>query len=49
MNPLQITITIILVLLGVTFGITYLVRAKYYQKIDLLDQEKKRRAEKSTL
>lgn len=40
MNPLQITITIILVLLVVTFGITYLVRAKYYQKIDFLDQEK---------
>ena len=40
MNPLQITITIILVLLVVTFGITYLVRSKYYQKIDLLDQEK---------
>lgn len=40
MNPLQITIITILVLLVVTFGITYLVRTKYYQKIDQLDQEK---------
>lgn len=39
-NPLQITIIIILVLVVVTFGITYLVRSKYYQKIDQLDQEK---------
>lgn len=40
MNPLQITIITILVILAVTFGITYLVRKKYYQKIDQLDQEK---------
>lgn len=40
MNPLLITVIVILVIGLVTFGITYLVRKSYYQRIDELDQQK---------
>ena len=40
MNPLLITIIVILVIGLVTFGMTYLVRKRYYQRIDELDQQK---------
>lgn len=40
MNPLQITIVVILVVALVTVLITYFVRNKYYKQIDELDKEK---------
>ena len=40
MNPLQIALIVLLVLIVVTALITYFVRKKYYTQIDELNQEK---------
>lgn len=41
MNPLLITLIVIVVIIAVTAIITYLVRKRYYNKIDELDKQKK--------